>query len=152
MVPGERSRSSRALTPPPTQAHPLSLGREHARFIVEGALHPSTVVSVKVEKQHLRFTGAQDMRNRHSNIVVDAKAGSVFCQGEMQPPSRMKDMEGAVAFRKTSTLRQPHHRAHSYERPTRDTRRGFMHARPGRCVSLAKAIAERQVFLARNYC
>src|SRR5215467_1393859 len=90
------------------------------------------------------------MSNRHSNVIVDAEAGSALGQGEMQPPGRMKDVEGALVLRNVPARWQSHHRAHCYECTACDTRRGFMHARLDWCVSLAKAIAERQLLIARK--
>src|SRR2546421_5469564 len=91
--------------------------RHHARFIVERTLHTIAMMHIKVNIEHLGFTGAQHMGNGNGNIVVDAEARGAFSPRMMPSTRGMKYVERACLLRASwTTFRQPHHSAQRDQR------------------------------------
>ena len=120
--------------------------RHHARLIVERTLHAIAMVHVKVDIEHLGFTGAQHMGNGNGNIVVDAEARGAFSPGMMPSTRGMKYVERAsLVCAKWTTCWQAHHSAQRDQRTPSNERRCLVHAGQSGCISFTKTVTHSQI-------
>src|SRR5579875_4151181 len=98
------------------------------------------MMCIKIEVEYLRLTGLYNMRNGYRCIIVDTEAGGAFSPGMVQPPRRMKYVQGTLILRsKVPTFGQSHNSAQRHQCATGNQRRYLMHAWLHGCVTISKA-------------